>query len=348
MDTLKKGFKSLLTKRSEIYGVLALWVMWFHIANRVSVPGAPGIITPLINMGNVAVDVFLLISGYCVHESWKKDHSIKSFYLKRFLRILIPYLIFATPLYLWKNVIEGGNFNLNAIIGDISTLNFWRYGMQTTWYVCAILLYYILVPILSVFVRKNRIIGIGVILCSYLLNQILWWVLPSYSVTSIAWTRLPVFILGIFISCHGEVIRINTKKWKTALIFIAVLLTIVFPYREWYKSFFGNRPEYLWAGYVFIAPGVLLIIYEVVLRLPDIINKWLRVFGKVSLEIYIIHVFVLRILDYFKLQKVLFAWYYVVVTLITLGIALLYYYMKNLITARKLKNSNKDLLEGMK
>ena len=332
MISIREAISTILKQRPAIYGVLAIWVMLFHIANRIGVPGTPGIITPLVNMGNVAVDVFLLLSGYCVYESWKKDPSIKRFYFKRFLRILVPYLIFSIPLYLWKNVVEVKTFNPNAIIGDVSTYNFWVYGMQTTWYVCAILLFYLLIPILGLLMKKNKFCGIIVLVAIYVLNQVLWMLLPSYSVTSIAWTRLPVFALGVFLSCHGDTIEVKKPKVvKYALVLLAVLFTMIFPYREWYRNVFGNKPEYLWTGYILLAPGLLIILFEVVRRLPGFVNKGLELIGSVSLEIYIIHVFALRVLDYYKLQTVLNAWYFVIVPVATIGIALVYYYIKTLI-----------------
>ena len=293
MITVKDVFTTILKRRSAIYGVLAIWVMLFHIAMRIGVPGNPGVVTPLINMGNVAVDVFLLLSGYCVYQSWVKDHNLFRFYLKRVVRILIPYLIFAIPLYLWKNAVELTPFSIKAFIGDVSTFNFWVHGMQTTWYVCAIFLFYAIVPLLSLGIRKNKLFGILTIAGTVVLNQILWLVLPTYHVTSIVWTRLPVFTLGVFLSCHGsEIVIKRPKLWKCIFVLLAVLLTIVFPYRDWYKNVFGNNPEYLWTGYILLAPGLLWLLYKTITILSKWILCFLNLVGAVSLEIYIIHVFI--------------------------------------------------------
>ena len=148
MKTVDEYLAEILKHRATIYGVLSIWIMFFHIARRIGVPGNPGIISPLINMGNVAVDIFLFLSGYCVHESWKRDRSIRRFYSKRLSRILVPYFVFAVPLYAWKYLVEtiGG---LVDFIGDILSYNFWKSGMQTTWYASAIILFYIVLPFLS-------------------------------------------------------------------------------------------------------------------------------------------------------------------------------------------------------
>ena len=57
-ETVDAYLNVILEQRAAIYGILSIWIMLFHIAKRIGVPGNPGIISPLINMGNVAVDIF--------------------------------------------------------------------------------------------------------------------------------------------------------------------------------------------------------------------------------------------------------------------------------------------------
>ena len=48
-----------------------------------------------ICIGSSGVDIFLLLSGFGLYYSFKKNDNIKEFYTKRFTKILIPYLIVA-------------------------------------------------------------------------------------------------------------------------------------------------------------------------------------------------------------------------------------------------------------
>ena len=299
--------------------------MFFHIAERIGVPGSPGGISQLLDMGDVAVDIFLLLSGYCVYKSWEKDSNLIHYYSKRLIRIFVPYLIFGIPLFLLYNYVSAGTLNIHAVIGDITSFNFWINGSRTMWFVFAILLYYFILPFESYLIQKKEWIGVCIIISTYIFNQFLWWLMPSYSGNSIAWTRLPIFTIGVFLSCYD--IKISVKRAgiiKYLFVIIAVLFVLIFPYRSWYRKVFGHRTQYLWIGLALLVPGSLWIISKFVNHLPGWFNHILGLIGSVSLELYIIHLLILKLFEYLRIQEVLKGWCYIIVPAISIGVALLY------------------------
>ena len=89
---VKENWK-ILQNRNEIYGFCALWIMVFHIEKQVGLPWHIPFFTPFIQMGNAGVDVFMLLSGYCLCLSFARNPDWKSFYKKRVVRVVLPYLI---------------------------------------------------------------------------------------------------------------------------------------------------------------------------------------------------------------------------------------------------------------
>lgn len=67
--------ESVLKYRNQIYGFLALWILFFHGYLRVDVSSIlnksvliKGIFN-FLNIGNCGVDVFLFLSGFCLCEA---------------------------------------------------------------------------------------------------------------------------------------------------------------------------------------------------------------------------------------------------------------------------------------
>ena len=56
----------LLEKRNAIYGICALWIVLFHLSRKIGMPFYIPVVTEVISIGNMAVDVFLFLSGLCL------------------------------------------------------------------------------------------------------------------------------------------------------------------------------------------------------------------------------------------------------------------------------------------
>ena len=139
----------LLEKRNIIYGFCAIWIVLFHTFRRIGMPYIP-VITNIIGIGNMAVDVFFFFSGFCLSLSVKKHNYLetgwKEYFSRRFIRVLIPYLIICIPYYLWNALFEvegNASHKLIMFFANLSSASFWLKGTETTWYLYGIILLYL-------------------------------------------------------------------------------------------------------------------------------------------------------------------------------------------------------------
>ena len=120
------SWKSLSKFRSEIMGLACLWVMLHH--NVFDWPNALEPLERFALYGNLGVDIFLLLSGVGLYYAWSKKPKLGDFYARRFVRVLVPYLIFALPYWAWRDLwLHKGNFLL-----DLTGLSLPMQGIITT------------------------------------------------------------------------------------------------------------------------------------------------------------------------------------------------------------------------
>ena len=136
----------------------------FHSFRRVSMPYIP-IVTNVIGIGNLAVDIFFFFSGLCLSLSARYHHYAENgwreYLIRRFDRVLVSYLILVIPYQIWNTVFDSYGSLIRRIAvfcGNISSATFCLKGTQTTWYLYAIVVFYLLFPMLYCFLIKSSMI----------------------------------------------------------------------------------------------------------------------------------------------------------------------------------------------
>lgn len=82
-------------------GYAALWVALFHLRNDIlkAYPGLPPVLLQPLQLGNLWVDLFFLLSGFVIALNYSQKlggfnkHSYLEFLLKRLARIYPAYLV---------------------------------------------------------------------------------------------------------------------------------------------------------------------------------------------------------------------------------------------------------------
>ena len=102
-DRGELNFSSLSLYRNAVYGVAAIWIVLFHgiILKGVELPAQLRFLTDTFQLGNISVDIFLLLSGIGLYFSFSKDGRVLRFYYKRIVRVWLPYLLMAAPFYVY-------------------------------------------------------------------------------------------------------------------------------------------------------------------------------------------------------------------------------------------------------
>ena len=190
---------SLYTKyRAELMGIAAMLIIICHAyANGVemSIP-----MQKILCMGGHGVDMFLFLSGMgltCSLENVKSKGNLLDWYKRRYIRILIPYLLFAIPFYAIIVLLEKQTV-LDYFL-KVSTLSYWINGWGL-WYVAMLIPLYLLTPIIVRLVTGNNgIVWLGVLI----LFSALFAMVPVQEKSALrnvqfCIERLPSFCLGIY------------------------------------------------------------------------------------------------------------------------------------------------------
>jgi peptidoglycan/LPS O-acetylase OafA/YrhL len=140
-------------------------------------------ISPFRVVGLVAVECFFVISGFLIFQSWERSTSLKSFALKRGLRILPAYLAvvlgcaFGGALLTTVSMSEYfGSDWAKYLLANIYFMNFLQGSLpgvfesastdqvnSSLWTLKIELMFYLSVPVLAWFLRRRPIVAIPVI-----------------------------------------------------------------------------------------------------------------------------------------------------------------------------------------
>lgn len=132
--------------RTQIMGAATIGVILCHAVlwdNEL-----PLLIAKVLSLGNFGVDIFLLVSGMGIFYSLKKNYSVssnlKNWYMRRFARILIPYVVIMGPYWIWFCFY---NNCINRFFYYFTMVSFWKEHVGV-WYLAGLIPIYLLSPII--------------------------------------------------------------------------------------------------------------------------------------------------------------------------------------------------------
>lgn len=285
--------------RQEFMGLACVMVMICHIPKMYLRLAHPLVV--IFTRGIIGVDIFLFLSGIGMVFSLTNQPSKRKFYKKRYLRLLLPYVIISCPYWLLHTLITKDTI-LNFII-NFTGLSVWMgTGVLTVWYVALIAILYSITPLIfgfmsskipdGIILRKGRSILILVI--AIIFNILLLLLAPHYyEQVEIALARIPIFIMGIvygILILEGK----GSKKAYLILLVVAPLLLVGVLY-------FSPSAVGLWRLSERLIQGLtgltICFIAGIIIRfIPTILRKFLVFMGSISLECYLVHLFVIHII----------------------------------------------------
>ena len=284
--------------RTEIMGFAAILIILCH-ANVAGVT-TPHPITYLLGLGNVGVDIFLFVSGIGMFYSLTKCRGGKGWYRRRYLRILLPYLIITLPWWVYYSITRGLTFF--HFLGEVSTLCYWQehYG---AWYIALLIPLYFVTPFIArsidYFERKYYRWGIVFFYCMCLfITTSVQFEFKDETISAIirniqlAFSRVPIFIIGYGLAPHIK----NHEKVSYVWIIVLPIIMWLFsktPYvSSWYRGWMLAIP------FTMVFCGLM----EYCQSLSYNKLKYLFSFiGTISLESYLANVFVTYSLQEFSL-----------------------------------------------
>ena len=260
------------------------------------------IIRPNMNLGMIACGLFVFISGATLALK-KGDENLLAFYSRRLTRVLIPFYI----AYIIAFGIKVFNLGHIHVFGGIAK---WRFiytiigmdeylhanGMTTftlgvgEWFLGCIILCYLVYPLLKAAHRKYTIFTFVLMTIYFLVFNYNYdrfnFVIPSHMNFL---SQIYNFYLGIVLVDERCISKI--KKWFNVI----TILVIAFLY-FYMKPI--PMPDNLKTTIGVVALYVTFYNFEKYISSADWFKQFVAFFSKISLEIYLVHHFVIYQVDY--------------------------------------------------
>lgn len=338
------SMRNLLRCRSEIYGFCAIWILLFHVFRWTGIGLSFVPLRNFISCGNCGVDVFLLLSGCSLFLSAERRYTeekgfdYKRYYSRRFSRVIVPYLLLGTLLWLCKYLTKQSNGSLLRtvlhFVEDYTSVSFWRLGTQTTWFVFAICALYILFPSIYSIVRRQRKLEWLCLLSAAYILCICFQSAPIVRNSLIFWARIPVFIWGVMAGAVMD--RLDLSAWKPGIRRLTILAAwlvcvvsfCVFSITESLNA--KNLSLLVWLLYFPLAVSLLICmeslhsckVYAEKLKPFSMrIGQFFAWYGGFSLELYLAHLLILYVFRHYQVFSAVGAWTYLLVLLLSTPLA---------------------------
>ena len=274
--------------RTALMGVATILIIFCHLP-------AYGVLMPLwiaklVGSIGVGVDIFLFLSGLGMYNSYvnSKEHhvSVFSWWLKRYVRIVVPLVILVVPILLWN---PWGREMKISMFWEISG---WGalFNCSPLWFVTCILFLYLLTPFLHILFTSRYIWA--------------WFLVSSFICYFYAYTPPYDALLHFMISrwpiyFFGYILAKNIKENRKGSIWIFAVLPLVL-----YMVFYFINHLYNMHFCLFGLQGVLMLtVFALMIDKVFIHNSqsrivaWLNFMGIISLESYIMNEYFLRALE---------------------------------------------------
>lgn len=271
----------LLSKyKSSLMGIATIMILLTHAPAYDIV--LPYNLNSLLGACQVGVMIFFFLSGVGLYYSLEQNKlenisSLFTWYKKRLVRLLFPYLIIygsAHAILCLEN-----DWNIFRYVFDISTISFW-FGHSTCWFVNVILLLYILVPLWYKLLKA---------LDHPVIPTILIFVMLVFSGNGY-FIQASVFFVGFWLAKYIRKEYVLTTK-GLSFIFLLVFLALTL----YYCFNFG----YLLLILIWPLLIILCIILDTIRS--NKLLKGLQFFGNISLESYLFNTTLYIWLDTYNL-----------------------------------------------
>lgn len=239
-------FSYLSKYRGALMGLQILLIIIFHFVEdcRLYDVRYDGIIYLFDRyIHSSGVDIFLMLSGLGLYFSWKRRPEKKAFYYRRFVRILLPYMIVAIPAWLWLDIFYEHSGAI-SFVRDISFVSFFFEEKRWFWYILMACACYWIFPWVFEIVEsaKNRggealsVMGLCTFSTVFLMMLQLYHK-DLYSGISIAVSRFPAFFIGVWLGKAAWEKR--TMPYSRVWAVFAVAVLTAWPLKFAGRTIFG-------------------------------------------------------------------------------------------------------------
>ena len=290
-----KDYMSAVSRwRSHIMGFCTLAVIVYHSELRFS-SGPLSYLTNLL----WEIDIFFFLTGMGVYHSLCRDSRVLPYYKRRFMRIYPHYLpviiLYFLPVFILYT--DGSNLALRMkeFIGNVTMLGwFLKLDNQFNWYVPAVMVFYLVSPLVVYLVRRceGRALPMAGLLALLCLVQPLFF----GSGKLIAISRAIAFVMGIAASALAER-GAKLKMSVPVMLLLFVVGNLINYYVNTLPVELSMHYGICWYPAVLVVPGMLFMLcwfYDKCGKIPALgwINRMFELMGRYSLEGYLVNVLI--------------------------------------------------------
>lgn len=277
--------------RSYFMGIAMLLVILYHFTCWGDFPRA---FFPF-HWGYIGVDVFLFVSAFGLCFSWQK-YRYAAFLRRRLVRIMPLFLLSAaidSAFYIGPG---GGRLSTWDWLCNLTSLSYYELGgFQRDWYLSALLLLYVLFPLLYAYVRRFRLPGIVLTLA---VAAPVVGITPGLDVLhNCLISRIPVFLSGIacwfafMASRHPADASPALPAWAIGLTATAGVALVALEVS-------GLSIRFMFLASALLTPALLRVCAWCRGHIAPRPMRWLRFMGRHSLEFYIANLCVKNFIFY--------------------------------------------------
>lgn len=229
--------------------------------------------------GVLGVAACFLVSGYGLHKSFvRKESYLKGFLQTKALRMLLPYAVLYT-VYLMFSLIFGDSLSLPVIARELLTL---QMDGILLWYLKVQLLCYVIFYLCYRFIPDSK-----ARMAAVFGGIVLWMSLAMALNFGVSWYNTCLFFpLGLLLAEYEKPVLRLLRKPGVILVnagATVMLFTVIYFFGR-----FGLDLIYDW-GYMLVFNGALI---GLLMHLRG--SRLLNAFGKYSMELYLLHLLLLR------------------------------------------------------
>lgn len=277
-------------------GFAILFIMLFHFESH-----NPFFHSQFFIIGDIGVECFLLLSGLGNYYSLSRTEgqSVWQFYKRKLLRILPAFWIMIIPISLFQYMQHG--ISLTMFLTRILGLSAFNEGARGYWYITALLICYIISPLLYRIFKKSNIKDIIVVLLSFILCYLLSFLIG----VEILFRRLPVFILGMYVGklCFNKNPSVNVSL-------VLIISILLFACTQYYRiNSSSDSPIYRLLSNVLSLPLIMSIAYFISIPVMKYVRILFNFMGKISLELYLVHIFIMRYISQYFCSREYYIFY---------------------------------------
>lgn len=288
----------------SLRGIAILMVIMVHTANFFKVKTTayfPDLLYSILHNGKIGVQLFFILSAFTLMLSAERrrgeENETLHFFIRRFFRIAPMYYLaigVITAYYIYFDPTTWHSYTTSSYVSNFFFLNTLSpYWMKTVvpggWSISAEFLFYFFFPILIMYIRNVNTAAVALSLSlivatvfSYFTEGKILFDYYHFRETSIYY-QLPVFLTGVFVFwlTRESYTEIKNRTW-----FLFALSLFLFTYM--------GVPYYL--SYSIIFCITIFILQKKSYKF--LCNKWLSKIGQVSFSMYIIHFFLIIMMNF--------------------------------------------------